>query len=116
MYEYRARVIHVVDGDTLDLDVSLGFHVQIKGRFRLLGLNTPESFGPDACDAGRAAKAWVQETLPEGTEVIVQTRRDAGDKYGRYLAVVLLNGQSVNDALVSAGHAKPYDGHGVKPV
>jgi len=117
LYTYRATVLHVVDGDTLDLSVSLGFDVTFKGRFRMAGINTPESYGPDACAEGRAAKQYLADTLPEGTNVVVRTTKDRKEKYGRFLAEVFAvdgSGQplptSVNQTMVDAGHAKPYSG------
>ncbi len=121
MYEYRATVLYVVDGDTIDLSVHLGFETKIESRFRLFGINTPESYGPSASDEGRSAKAYVQSILPAGTPVVIRTEKDRKEKYGRYLATVFLcdaEGRaalvSVNAQLVSLGHAKAYDGRGIK--
>ena len=113
LYHYAATVLHVVDGDTGDLLVSLGFDTTFTGRFRLIGINTPESYGPTACDAGRAAKAWVQDLLKEGTKVVVKTHKDKKEKYGRYLAEIYLESdtaQTVNQMIIKAGHAVAYDG------
>ena len=119
LYCYRAQVLHVVDGDTLDLMVSLGFDMNYKARFRLTGINTPESYGPTACDEGRAAKQFLIDTLPVGATVMVKTTKDKKEKYGRFLAeVYLLDAkgevlpQSVNALMVEKGHAKLYDGRG----
>lgn len=117
LYTYRATVLHVVDGDTVDLSVSLGFEMAYKARFRLVGINTPESYGPDACAEGRAAKQYLIDTLPTGTHVIVKTTKDKKEKYGRFLAELFLVGdaglphdRSVNQMMIDAGHAKPYFG------
>jgi len=117
LYTYRATVLHVVDGDTVDLAVSLGFDMTYKARFRLVGINTPESYGPTACDEGRAAKQYLTDTLKVGALVIVKTSKDKKEKYGRFLAeVFLFDGagkpldRSVNQMLVDAGHAKAYAG------
>lgn len=119
LYHYRATVLHVVDGDTLDLSVSLGFDMAFKARFRLTGINTPESYGPDACDEGRAAKQFLISTLPVGAAVVVKTTKDKKEKYGRFLAEVYpldakgeVLSQSVNALMVEKGHAKFYDGRG----
>jgi micrococcal nuclease len=119
LYCYRAQVLHVVDGDTLDLMVSLGFDMNYKARFRLTGINTPESYGPTACDEGRAAKQFLIDTLPVGMAVMVKTTKDKKEKYGRFLAEVYtldakggVLPQSVNDLMVEKGHAKFYDGRG----
>ena len=117
LYTYRATVIHVVDGDTVDLAVSLGFDMTYKARFRLVGINTPESYGPTACDEGRAAKQYLTDTLKEGTVVIVKTTKDKKEKYGRFLAELFLFDaaakpldRSVNQMMIDAGHAKAYFG------
>lgn len=117
LYAYRATVLHVVDGDTIDLSVSLGFDISYKARFRMAGINTPESYGPDACDAGRAAKAFLADLLREGTAVLVKTTKDKKEKYGRFLAEIFIldtSGQpvanSVNQMMIDAGHAKAYFG------
>lgn len=117
LYTYRAQVLRVVDGDTLDLMVSLGFDVHHKARVRLAGINTPESYGPTACDEGRAAKQFLTDLLPVNTTVVVKTSKDRKEKYGRFLAeVYLLDAkgevlpQTVNAVMVERGHAKVYDG------
>jgi len=117
LYTYRAKVAKVVDGDTVDLDVGLGFEMYHKARFRLVGINTPESFGKDACDAGRAAKQYLIDLLPPGTVVIAKTSKDKREKYGRMLAELYLcdaDGNplkvTVNQMMIDRGHAKPYDG------
>ena len=98
-YMYRAVVQRVIDGDTIVVDVDLGFHVWSHNQhIRLLGVHTPELHGVDA-EAGAKAKnmlvGWVS-----GVEVMLRTERDRGDKYGRMLAdVFLVDGRSVNQLL-----------------
>jgi micrococcal nuclease len=117
LYTYRATVLQVVDGDTVDLSVSLGFDVSHRARFRLTGIDAPESYGPNASDAGRAAKQQLADTLRVGSTVVVKTTKDRREKYGRFLAEVFLvtaDGSpmeiSVNQMMVDAGHATPYAG------
>ncbi len=117
LYNYRASVIKVLDGDTVDLNVSLGFEMYHKCRFRLLGINTPESMGKDACEAGKVAKQFMIDLLPAGTHVIVKTKKDKKEKYGRMLCELFLCEEdgspkdiSVNQTLIKEGHAKAYDG------
>lgn len=123
MYEYHATVTGVVDGDTVDLIVDLGFRTQFSNRFRLFGINTPESYGKEATVEGQASKDRLKAILPVGTSVVVKTQRDKTEKYGRYLGILYLldaKGEpvatSVNDTLVAEGHAKAYFGKGAKPV
>lgn len=110
---YRAYVRYIVDGDTLDVMVDVGFNDYVYRTIRLLalvegafkGVNAPEKNRADTKDAGLAAKAWVQTQLPVGTRVIITTRADA-DSFGRYLgAVYLEDGRDLGSALVEAGHA-----------
>ena len=112
MYEYRAEVVRWVDGDTVDCVVDLGFTVLCRIRFRLYGVNTPETNRIASREAGKAAQAFAQGLAPVGSMVQVHSTRTG--KYGRWLAVVYpLDGDglalpSVNDALLKAGHAVPY--------
>lgn len=116
MYEYQATVRRVIDGDTVDLAVDLGFDVGLALRVRLDGIDTPELRGADRA-AGQAARDFVVQRLPVGAPVLVRTRKDKQEKYGRYLAEVCpitadgaVDGQSINEELVAAGLATRYDG------
>lgn len=106
MYEYRATVIRVVDGDTVWLNVDLGFEVRRSDSFRFLGINAPETSTPE----GKSARDWLTTYLPPGTVVTVRTEKDRREKYGRYLATILLNGADLNDLALKTGHAVPYFG------
>lgn len=117
MYEYRAHVLSVYDGDTLRVDIDCGFGVWLFNQpLRLAGLNAPEMGTPE----GRAARDWLRQLLPIGADVIVHTSKDAKEKYGRYLAEVYPadaeSDLSLNQAMINAGHAKPWDGTGPRPV
>lgn len=108
LYEYAAELTYVVDGDTVDLAVDLGFHVKIKDRFRLLGINTPERGQPGYTEA-KAFNAAIMAATPQ---VKVRTHLDATDKYGRMLADIYypVDGgyASLNQALLDGGLAKVY--------
>jgi len=118
MYEYKARVVKVIDGDTLDLEIDLGFHVKHELRLRLNHLDAPEM----RFEAGRKAKEYVISWLTtcpweNGVALVtVKTDRDKTEKYGRYLGVVYAYGPvaeglpSLNDALLASGNAQPYEG------
>lgn len=88
MYEYSAKVVRVVDADTLILDVDLGFEVRKKMRVRLAEVNAPEL----NTDAGKTATEWVSSWLAENQRsdgsIIIRTVKDRQDRYGRYLAWV----------------------------
>jgi micrococcal nuclease len=118
MYEYAARVVKVVDGDTVDLTVDLGLRTYQQARVRLYGINAPEHNTPE----GVTSKAWLEQQLPVGLAVVVQTHKDKTEKYGRWLADIfvshedLVAGHSVNAVSVEAGMAKDWDGKGARPV
>lgn len=100
-YKYRAEVVRVVDGDTVDAEVDLGFDVKLLARFRLLGINAPEKNTQD----GMKSLARLAELLPVGSQVVIQTTKDKKEKYGRYLGTFLVDGKSVNQQLVNEGFA-----------
>ena len=88
MYEYKAVIVRVVDGDTVDVDIDLGFDVWLKKqRIRLYGVDTPESRTRDLEEKmyGNAAKKFVQSFLPIGTNQILVTKLDDRGKFGRIL-------------------------------
>jgi micrococcal nuclease len=113
MYEYAVKdVPRVIDGDTLDVVIDLGFNLTIKQRIRLKGIDTPEITFVDKNNRhlGEAAKVYVLEWLEENPKLRIKTYKD--DKYGRILGelVSVSTGQCLNDTLVKEGHAKLYDG------
>lgn len=104
-YEYKAQVVRWIDGDTVELDVDLGFRLRFRDHFRLDGIDTPER--------GRAgaltAMVRAVQLAPVGSDVLVQTSKS--DKYGRYLAAIWPEvGPPINITLVNEGHAVPYYG------
>ena len=112
MYEYKAIIRRVVDGDTVDVTLDLGFNILYNSRIRLLGINTPESRTRDLEEKkrGLAAKERVKELCPVGSTIMVETVKDGRDKFGRILGVLWANDVSVNELLVEEGHAVPYYG------
>jgi micrococcal nuclease len=110
VYEYRAKIASVYDGDTLRADIDLGFGTWIaRQNIRLYGIDAPELGTPD----GLAARDWLRNLLPVGTDIVLITYKDKGDKYGRYLGDIYLPPDlvtSLNQKLIDAGHARPYDG------
>lgn len=105
MYEYRASVTRVVDGDTVYLDVDLGFEVRFSIKTRLHGINSPEM----NTAAGKAARAHLVSLLPDGCEVLVRTFKDRQGKYGRYLVQIFTaDAVSVNQRMLADGHAVEY--------
>ena len=129
MFTYQAKLIEVIDGDTVDLLIDLGFGVHVQERCRLYGIDAPEM----PTDTGKAAKAYLESLIGEATgELFVATRKmtrkpkERTDKYGRYLAVLydgsrtadmFIHGDqtessvqrmkaSINFEMVFSGHAK----------
>lgn len=114
MYEYRATLVRWVDADTCVVDIDLGFRQWMHGEhLRLVGIDAP-----DRNPAKAAATAYARTLVPIGTRIVIRTQKDAGDKYGRWLCAVYGNpdnGTSLNQILVDAGHAVPWDGLGGHP-
>ena len=113
LYHYSAEVTRVVDGDTVDAFVDLGFDMHSKQRVRLYGINTPECRTRDLVEkkAGLAAKARLKEMLREGkNKCVIKTRLDKKGKYGRVLGVLYVDDCDLNTKLVKEGHAKKYYG------
>lgn len=113
MYEYKARVTTVVDGDTVDVEIDLGFRITTKQRCRLSGINAPETKGAEKT-AGGAAKDFVFHWLQaNGWDVLIRSEKPyADDKYGRFLVIIYtVNArveESLNAAMVRTGHAVIY--------
>jgi len=107
-YKYNALVLRVVDGDTVDLEVRIdcGFRIRtsFQDRFRLYGINAPETRGPERPEGLRSTEA-LREWC-EGKEVVVETLKDKKGKYGRYLAILWLDGVNLNARLVEEGLAR----------
>ena len=119
MYIYKIKLDRVVDGDTIDAHIDLGFDVSVKKRIRFMGINTPESRTRDLEEKARglAAKDRVKQLL-EGADVIQLESHGVG-KYGRCLgelSIDVVDGkqgltlQSVNQLLIKEGHAVEYHG------
>lgn len=130
-YVYNARVVKVLDGDTIKVSLrlrssraaerDLGCHVFfedgwvcIHESLRLMGINANEHNTP----AGKIATGWLRDQVKIGDVVRVETIKDRTEKYGRFLAYVTRVGDvdTMNDRLVQAGHAVYWDGHGPRPV
>lgn len=101
MYTYNAKVIKVIDGDTIKCIVDVGFSVSITEKFRLNAINCPENNTPE----GKIATEFVTSLLLD-KDVIINTYNK--DKYGRWLCDVTLNQSNVNQMLIDKGYAKEY--------
>ena len=115
-YEYNCELVRVVDGDTIDVNVDLGYKVWLrKERVRLLGINTPESRTRNLEEKalGLASKERLKELLPK--RFIIRTSKDGKGKFGRILAVPIVDGEDICERMVLEGHARPYFGGSKEP-
>jgi len=120
---YGATVLKVIDGDTLDLMIDLGFNIHHKIRVRLYGVNTPESRTKDLAEKemGLKAKQFTEDWIARHKWVYINTIPDKNDKYGRILARIF-SSDDVNNALtaclnqdiIDSGYAREYFGVGDK--
>ena len=106
-YCYKAKCVSVYDGDTVTLDISLGFDTTMKHKVRLLGINTPEIRGKERLD-GLISRDRLKELI-DGKDIIIVTHKDKGGKYGRLLATIFLDGVDINQQLIDEGLAEVYD-------
>lgn len=113
MYEYRCTVLGVVDGDTVDVDIDLGFGVWLrKERVRIMGIDTPESRTSNEVEKlfGLAAKKRLAEILGETSTLRTQKPGKSDEKFGRILGDFVLGDKTASQILIEEGHAVPYFG------
>jgi micrococcal nuclease len=116
MYEYYVRKVeNVVDGDTIDVLIDLGFDILFSSRVRLAGIDTPESRTKDLKEKalGLESKEYLKKALKDAKSVIIKTEKmDSSEKYGRILGWVYINGDTVslNDMMINDGYAWGYLG------
>ena len=113
MYEYNCKIDRVVDGDTVDVDIDLGFDVwMLKQRIRLYGVDTPESRTRDAEEKvfGNLAKNFVQVRLPVGSNQVLRTKLDCKGKFGRILGEFVIGETTLNSLLIESNNAVKYHG------
>jgi endonuclease YncB( thermonuclease family) len=104
VFEYFATVERIVDGDTIDLNVDVGFRIWNRDRFRLYGIDTPER----GQSGWAEASAELARLIPVGSTVRIVTAKPPRDKYGRWLATIFAGDINVNEALVANGFAVVY--------
>ena len=113
MYEYKCNLVKVVDGDTIDVDIDLGFGVWMQNqRIRMYGIDTPESRTSDDVEKvyGNAAKAFLVNLTDTG-ELTLKTFKDGKGKHGRILGEIWYNGEhNINQLLIDNHHAVRYHG------
>ena len=116
MFEYYVKkVSKVVDGDTIDVDIDLGFDISFSSRVRLAGIDTPESRTTDKIEKalGLESKEYLKKAIDASKTVVIKTEKmDSSEKYGRILGWVFLDGSkvSVNEQMIADGYAWGYMG------
>jgi micrococcal nuclease len=119
MYEYRCIIIKVIDGDTADVDIDLGFGVWMKKqRIRFYGIDTPESRTRDLEEKkyGLMAKEMVLDHLPIGSTQILRTHKDGVGKYGRILGSFVVGDTTLNQMLIDTHNAVAYFGQSKEEI
>jgi endonuclease YncB( thermonuclease family) len=103
-FQYNATVVRLVDGDTLELDIDLGFKLTFRQLVRLYGINAPELNTPE----GKITLARLNALIPPNTKIIINTLKDRKEKYGRYLGIIYLDSLNIAAQLIHEGLAKEY--------
>ena len=113
MYEYKCEVVKIIDGDTVDVILDLGFSILHKARVRLYAIDTPESRtrNKDEKVRGLLAKNFVVQNVNAAEQCVIQTHlKDSKGKFGRVLGTLVTDGLDVNQALVDNHLAVSYHG------
>ena len=119
MYEYSCTVERVVDGDTVDVILDLGFDIFHKCRVRLYGIDTPESRtrNLDEKARGKMAGSFLKKSVEEGKQVIIQTKlKDSKGKYGRVLGEVVVDNKNINKLMIKKNLAVAYFGQSKEEI
>ena len=111
MYEYKCKVTRVVDGDTVDVIIDLGFDIAYSSRVRLFGIDTPESRTRDKDEKARGliSKDFLKSYLDRGG-VVIRTRKDKKGKFGRVLGEMVVEDININELMIKEHHAVKYLG------
>ena len=119
MYEYGCKVERVVDGDTVDVTLDLGFDILYMSRVRLYGIYTPESRtrNLDEKARGKLAKSFLEDAINNGKKVVIQTKlKDSRGKFGRVLGDIVVDGININQSMVDNFHAAAYFGQSKQAI
>jgi micrococcal nuclease len=115
-YVYRIKSItKVVDGDTIDANIDLGFDISLTKRIRLAGIDSPESRTTNLKEKalGLESKEWLKKSLEGAKDIIIKTEKpDSTEKYGRIIGHLFINDQetSLNNQMIDEGYALAYEG------
>ena len=111
MYHYKAKLVRVIDGDTIELDIDLGFSITIRQTVRLSDINTPELRSKDPVEKINAqrAKSRLSELL-NSNPIMIKTEKDSREKFGRILGEIFIGDTSINQQMINEGLAVSYSG------
>ena len=119
-YMYNCKITRVVDGDTFDTLIALGFNISHTGRVRMLGIDTPVSRPRNLKEKelGLASKQFLKDKIAEAPitsgkrrrDIMIKTTKEGRGKFGRILATLYVGGVDINQLMIDAGHARPYFG------
>jgi micrococcal nuclease len=115
-YVYRIKsVLKVVDGDTIDASIDLGFDISLEKRIRLAGIDAPESRTTNLKEKafGLESKEWLKKALEDAKDILIKTEKpDSTEKYGRIIGHLFVNDQetSLNNQMIAEGYALEYEG------
>ena len=112
MYEYSCRVNRVIDGDSVDVCIDLGFDISFTSSVRLYGIDTPESRtrDPEEKKCGLLSKKFLEEAVKNGKNIIIRTQKDEKGKFGRVLGSLVIDGININHKMIEENLAVAYYG------
>jgi len=112
MYEYSCRINRVIDGDSVDVCIDLGFDISFTSSVRLYGIDTPESRtrDPQEKKCGLLSKKFLEEAVKNGKNIIIRTQKDEKGKFGRVLGSLIIDGANINHKMIEENLAVAYYG------
>ena len=119
MYEYKCTILRIVDGDTIDVNIDLGFNMWIhRERIRVSGIDAPEMRTKDKVTKvfGKASKEYVQSLLPIGSTQIVKNKKKKKGKYGRILGDFIIEDKMLSALMIENYHAVPFNGQSKEDI
>jgi|TARA_R100000426_G_scaffold54703_1_gene39303 micrococcal nuclease len=118
MYEYSCTIDRVVDGDTVDVTIDLGFKIFHKARVRMYGIDTPESRTRDLDEKARGllSKSFLQDALTKANKIIIKTQKDAKGKFGRILGELYADEININQSMINKYLAVAYTGQSKQDI
>ena len=118
MFEYKCEVIKVVDGDTVDVNIDVGFSIFHKARVRMYGMDTPESRTRDLDEKARGliSKQFILDKVANAKEIVIKTQKDGKGKFGRVLGKIFIDGENINQSMIDQSLAVEYYGQSKEDI